>query len=185
MFSSSCCQFFSPSLTFFAPFLPSLPPLFCSQLYVDLVRGIREQRTRERKRTTPEGAKEIAAAHEVLKEYEVMMNFPPTIPLSSRSPIPNSLPLVVARQVMMKAVLADGLAHPLEKAMLRDFARQHNVTEAYHNDMLRRLGWSLKEWERGVKAGLEQDRQATAAAAGWRAAATAAGASGANAGGKS
>ena len=119
-----------------------MPPLV--QLYVDLVRGIREQRTLERKKSTTEGAKEIAAAHEVLKEYEVMM----------------------------KAVLADGLAHPLEKAMLRDFARKHNVGESYHNDMLLRLGWSLQEWERGVKAGLEQDRQATAAAAGWRAAAT-------------
>ena len=58
----------------------------------------------------------------------------------------------------MKAVLSDGLAHPLEKAMLRDFALKNAVADADHNRTLEACGWTPQEWERGVRATLEQDR---------------------------
>ena len=105
----------------------SIEAAVLNTLYVDLVRGIREQRSLERKHQSRQPPQKSG---EKLREYEVMM----------------------------RAVLSDGLAHPLEKAMVRDFALKNNVDDADHERTLQALGWTLPEWERGVRATVEQNR---------------------------
>ena len=57
-------------------------------------------------------------------------------------------------EVMTRAMLADGLLHPLERDMLSDYAGKHGVSEAEHASTVRALGWTLDEFERGVKQDL-------------------------------
>ena len=96
-------------------------------------------------------------------------------------------------EVMLHAVLADGLLHPSERDLLSDFAAKHGITDAEHGRCLAAYGWSESEFEHGVKTNLAQmrgsawreqatkrDRAAAAAAAG---ASGAGGAGGAGAGG--
>ena len=44
-----------------------------------------------------------------------------------------------------------GILHPLEHSVLSDFARANNVSEGEHEHVVQSIGWSLHEFERGVK----------------------------------
>lgn len=107
----------------------SIEAAVLATLYLDLVRGIREQRKLDRSIGASGVSGEGRA--ETLREYEVML----------------------------KAVLADGLVHPLEKLMVTEFANKHAVRDGEHFEVLRGLGWSAEEWERGVKADLTAARK--------------------------
>ena len=111
----------------------SIEAAVLNTLYVDLVRGIREQRSLERKKSVAGGTHE-----DRVREYEVMM----------------------------RAVLADGLAHPLEKSMLKDFKAKHGVNDADHIRTIEACGWTQAEWERGVRATVEQSRTSSLYGAG-------------------
>ena len=58
--------------------------------------------------------------------------------------------------LMLRAVLADGLVHPLEKAMLRDYANKHAVEHEEHLALLQEMNWTEAEWDKGVKANLKE-----------------------------
>ena len=53
-------------------------------------------------------------------------------------------------KLMMQAVLADGLIHPLEKAMLSDFAEKYNISQEHHAAVLHELGWTEEEYKKGL-----------------------------------
>ena len=59
---------------------------------------------------------------------------------------------------MLRAVLADGLVHPLEKAMLADYASKHAVSKDEHRSFLVAEGWTDLEFEHGVKDNLKTER---------------------------
>jgi len=110
----------------------SIEAAVLNTLYLDLVRGLREQRKVQRQQSVLQAHDSTASAaaqqRESRKQYEVMM----------------------------RAVLADGLVHPLEKAMLSDFASKHQVAHAEHVRILQGLGWTAKEYEVGIKGDLQQ-----------------------------
>ena len=58
-------------------------------------------------------------------------------------------------EVMTRAVLSDGLVHPLERDMLNDFAQKHGLSEGEHAQVVKDLGWSMQEFDRGVKHDLQ------------------------------
>jgi len=100
-------------------------------LYLDLVRGLREQRRALRKQemeSADGGASNEAQRRETRKEYEVMM----------------------------RAVLADDLVHPLEKSLLTEFAAKRCLSVADHESILSGLGWTTEEYDRGVKSDLSR-----------------------------
>ena len=80
------------------------------------MRGLREQRRALRKQemeSADGGASNEAQRRETRKEYEVMM----------------------------RAVLADDLVHPLEKSLLTEFAAKRCLSVADHESILSGLGW--------------------------------------------
>jgi maleate cis-trans isomerase len=80
-------------------------------------------------------------------------------------------------ELVLRAVLADGLVHPLEKAMLSDYAAKHHVSESDLNELLASQGWSRREFDSGLKDNLKMTRvqpQAATATAAATAAASAA-----------
>ena len=95
-----------------------------STLYLDLIRGRREQRLSQKARDD----EETRAA--LVREYGTML----------------------------RAVLADGLVHPLEKAMLADYASKHAVSKDEHRSFLVAEGWTDLEFEHGVKDNLKTER---------------------------
>jgi CRP-like cAMP-binding protein len=97
-----------------------------STLYLDLVRGIRQQREEAKRRGVEGGAPSVpeSGKEKASREYEVML----------------------------RAVLADGQVHPLEKGMLQDYALKHGVADAEHNALVAAQGWTDDEWRRGRKA---------------------------------
>jgi len=95
-----------------------------STLYLDLIRGQREQKQSSKQE------EDEATRSSLRREYELML----------------------------RAVLADGLVHPLEKAMLHDYANKHGVSDAQHDALLLAEGWSKSEWDQGVKEVLKTAR---------------------------
>ena len=70
---------------------------------------------------------------------------------------------------MMKVVVADGLVHPNEKAMLAEFAAAQHVTPAAHRAALGACGWTEAEFDHGVRQSvmlLRQNSSATDAVVG-------------------
>ena len=65
--------------------------------------------------------------------------------------------------VMMRAVVADGLVHPLEKSLLNDFASKHGLGHAELCDALEAVGWSNAEWEEGIKRDMKSLRSSSTA----------------------
>ena len=61
-------------------------------------------------------------------------------------------------ELVLRAVLADGLVHPLEKAMLSDYAAKHHVSESDLNELLAAQGWSRREFDLGLKDNLKMTR---------------------------
>ena len=61
-------------------------------------------------------------------------------------------------ELVLRAVLADGLVHPLEKAMLSDYAAKHHVSESDLNELLASQGWSRREFDSGLKDNLKMTR---------------------------
>ena len=61
--------------------------------------------------------------------------------------------VVVEREysMLLDAVLADGLVHPNERAMLAAYAAEHAVSEAQHVRLLARAGWSEDEYRDGAR----------------------------------
>ena len=52
---------------------------------------------------------------------------------------------------MLMAVICDGIVHPAEKRMLREYRESHGISQQAHNRELERLGWSEVEWYDGVQ----------------------------------
>ena len=97
-----------------------------STLYLDLVEGLRRQRRNMQhtmRRSYSDATAEGLAAKRAQAKGEYM--------------------------VMMRAVVADGVVHPLEKSMLREYADKHGLAEADFGEGLREVGWSQKEWDLG------------------------------------
>jgi CRP-like cAMP-binding protein len=80
-------------------------------------------------------------------------------------------------ELVLRAVLADGLVHPLEKAMLSDYAAKHHVSESDLNELLASQGWSRREFDSGLKDNLKMTRVQPQAATATAAATAAASAS--------
>jgi len=102
-----------------------------STLYLDLVQGLRQQektqRLRERRRGSAEGGGFNGGVgvgeDQGRKDYEVML----------------------------RAVVADGVVHPLERSLMTQVAEKHSITAAEHSEMLTLLGWTEAEWDQGFK----------------------------------
>lgn len=54
-------------------------------------------------------------------------------------------------RLLLEAVVADGLVHPLEKKMVREFRDDKQVTTDEFKQVLESLDWSLSEWDDGVR----------------------------------
>ena len=54
-------------------------------------------------------------------------------------------------ELMMKAILADGVVDPAERALLVEFAAENSVSNDQHAMLLRQAGWSEEEYELGAK----------------------------------
>ena len=54
-------------------------------------------------------------------------------------------------ELLLAAVLADGIVHPNERRMLADYAAEHAISEAQHEELLELAGWSSQDFREGVK----------------------------------
>lgn len=52
---------------------------------------------------------------------------------------------------VLAAVVCDGIVHPAEKRMLREYRESHGIGQQAHTRELERLGWSEVEWYDGVQ----------------------------------
>eukprot|EP01043_Picozoa_sp_COSAG02_P026980 COSAG02_NODE_1570_length_11893_cov_2.376717_5_plen_377_part_00 len=52
---------------------------------------------------------------------------------------------------MLTAVVCDGIVHPAEKRMLREYRESHSISQQAHVRELERLSWSEVEWYDGVQ----------------------------------
>ena len=64
---------------------------------------------------------------------------------------------------MLRVVVADGLVHPSEKAMLAEFASANAISKEAHRDALAKCGWKVEEYEQGVKSEVMLLRQNSSA----------------------
>ena len=53
--------------------------------------------------------------------------------------------------MLLDAVLADGLVHPKERAMLTEYATEWGVSDAQHVRLLELAGWSEDEYRQGAQ----------------------------------
>lgn len=93
-----------------------------STLYLNLVQGLRQQR-HDRKQREQQQEGEVQERKEGRKEYELML----------------------------RAVVADGLVHPLERTLMAQISDKHGILAREHEAMLHDLGWTVAEWEQGIK----------------------------------
>ena len=56
-------------------------------------------------------------------------------------------------ELILMAVLADGEVDPLERQMLAEFAAEHPACIEHHEALLSRSGWTLEEYNVGLKIG--------------------------------
>jgi CRP-like cAMP-binding protein len=54
---------------------------------------------------------------------------------------------------VLTAVVCDGIVHPAEKRMLREYREGHGISQVAHKKELEELGWSEVEWYDGCKGG--------------------------------
>ena len=52
---------------------------------------------------------------------------------------------------LLRAVVADGVVHPLEKSLMTSIAEKHGISDEEHARMLERVGWTPGEWEGGIR----------------------------------
>jgi hypothetical protein len=64
---------------------------------------------------------------------------------------PESTPVEREYELMMKAILADGVVDPAERALLVEFAAENTVSDDQHALLLRQAGWSEEEYAIGAK----------------------------------
>lgn len=107
-----------------------------STLYLDLVQGLRQQRqeNKAREKRRKEGRLEGRQEEGVVKgrdEYELML----------------------------RAVVADEMVHPLEKSLMAQISEKHAISAEEHAAMLAHVGWTVAEWERGMKDKVKVLRQ--------------------------
>jgi hypothetical protein len=53
---------------------------------------------------------------------------------------------------LLSACAADGEVNSLEKHVLIEYAKSHDITPELHEECLNTIGWTVKEYERGVKS---------------------------------
>ena len=53
--------------------------------------------------------------------------------------------------ILMKAVCSDGQIHPSERQMVRDFMTESNLAPRDIVKQLQALGWTVEEWDTGVR----------------------------------
>ena len=51
----------------------------------------------------------------------------------------------------LHGLVSDGVAHPAEKKLCREYRAHHNLSRRQHVQILRGLGWTAEEWEDGGK----------------------------------
>ena len=52
---------------------------------------------------------------------------------------------------MLRAVVADEVVHPLERSLMDQNAQRLEILREEHEAMLVNMGWTVGEWERGMK----------------------------------
>mmetsp|Transcript_17780 Transcript_17780/g.51918 ORF Transcript_17780/g.51918 Transcript_17780/m.51918 type:complete len:443 (-) Transcript_17780:136-1464(-) len=54
--------------------------------------------------------------------------------------------------ILIKAVISDGMVHPSERQMVREFMATNDISRADLGNLIEDLGWTLEDWDKGVKA---------------------------------
>ena len=60
-------------------------------------------------------------------------------------------------QELLGVVLCDGVVHPAEKRMLRQYRATHAVTKVEHDELVRSTGWSVAEFDDGAREHVVHD----------------------------
>jgi len=54
-------------------------------------------------------------------------------------------------RMVLSVVLADGIIHPAEKMLVREYALKKSISAEAHEAILKELDWTIDEWDQGVK----------------------------------
>ena len=123
---------------------PTLESAFVHTMYVDLISGLRRQRSTRDSRIIPD-EEEHSEGGEAESSEEIFENQKDVV-------LPHHLPVYMYYGLLEDAVQKDGVSlDPRKKRIARKYAFKHGISLAQHVRAVGSVGWTRHEWQDGIK----------------------------------